>query len=343
MALGAQEPVYFKEAPLPWWRPKGELLVEAERLPPLDEDENGGTSVDRIRSLLQLDWSPVRGSWTGELSVRAAIGSDGNRLNLLRYDQRPSNGVWLHRASVSYRAADEGRFGTLTLGLQGNPLLSQESLWDHDLGVLGVGGRMALRSEGRGLLEAGLRGVAGRVRTFPEGGAELAALQGVVRMETGPVQWTLHAGRWVLHWDAGEHRFQALDPGPQAARVSTRFDTAGGAVAGAAGWPWELKAFVQRNVETRGTGGEGQLWLGPMERRYRPRFGFILQRYAATGTAPLINGDEWWFTRAAKGPRVVMTLPLPRGLRITLHHLEHRLDGERRPVRRTGLVLSWRF
>ncbi len=279
LALGAQEPIYFQETARPWWRPQGELRLEADRLPPLDEGDGG--TILRVRSLVQLDWSKPWRSWSGDLALRAGVGSDGNQLNLPRYDQRPSNGVWLQRASITYQRQGEGGSGFLTAGLQGNPLLSQESLWDHDLAIFGVGVGLAARDEGRGLLEAGLRGIAGRVRTFPGGNVDLAAAQGVLRMETGPVQWTFHAGRWDLRWDRGVHRFEAPDRRSGNARVHVRLDAAGFALAGGSVWPWEVKAAVQRNTATGETGGEGQLWLGPLVRHYWPRLGLIQQRFAA--------------------------------------------------------------
>jgi hypothetical protein len=339
LALGAQEPSYFTEAAASPWRPSGELRLELDRLPSIEADS--GETDHRFRALLQAGWTAdwLRGRW--DLAVRGALGSDGNQRNILRYDQHPSNGAWLHRASVRFETNREQGFASITAGLQDNALLAQESLWDRDLGVLGLGLRAAFRNEGRGLAEAGLRAVAGRVRTFPGAAVDLRAVQAVVRGENDAVAWSAHAAWWEIRWDAGEHRFAPVrGPG---ARQALRFEALGAGLAGHQGWGWELRAYAHRNRSTGGTGTEIQAWLGPVRRPLRPRLGLVHQRYGETGTAPPVNGDEWWFVRGARGPRAILQLPFRGGWLASLSHLAHRRDGEAEALPRTVLSLTCRF
>lgn len=338
---GQEAPAYFTETAPPWWQPQGQLLLVAERIPAVPDP--AGSAVRRVRSQLHLGWREAWGSVEGELAIRSALGSDGNAMNVFRYDHQPSNGSWLQRASLRFQAARPGGFGELVVGLQGNPLLSQESLWDHDLAVTGVGFRTAFRNEERDLQEAGLRGVAGRVRTFPNAAADLAALQGVLRVGAGGLDWTAHLSRWELRWDRGVHRFGAVPGREGEARQVQKLDAVGAAVERPGDWPWEMRGIQHRDPESGETGGEIQVWLGPRLRRWRPRLGLILQRFALSGTFMPLNGDEWWFTRGARGPRLILTLPMPGKVLLTLSHLEQTRDDLDFPVKRTALSARLNF
>jgi hypothetical protein len=341
LALGAQEPVYFKEPELPWWKPQGVLLLEVERLPSLDDDFV--QNATRERALLELAWVRPWSCFTGEVALRGALGSDGNRFNLARYDQRPSNGAWLQRALLRADFRAPRGSASITVGLQGNPLLSQESLWDHDLTLAGLGGGAAYRDEAKGIRELGVRVVAGRVRTFPRQAVDLRAAQAVLKVETGPVDWFVHLDRWEIRWDRGDERFEALPGAWATVRQSLRLDTLGLGASSLGGLPWELRGCVHRNAATGETGGEWQAWLGPIAHPFRPRLGHVYQRLSATGTAFATGSDDWWFVGASRGTRWVVQLPLRHRLRLTLSHLLHRTDFSPRTSRRTGLALEWRF
>jgi hypothetical protein len=339
LTLRAQEPVYFQEPERSPWRPEGELLLELDRLPGIEAVP--GDMDQRLRARLQVGWSRewLRCRW--DLAVQSATGSDGNQLNILRYDQRPSNGTWLHRASFRFEANRERGFASVTAGLQGNDLLSQESLWDRDLGVLGLGARAAFRNEAEGILELGVRAIAGRVRTFPAAHVDIRAVQAVYRGEGEGLDWFLHAGSWHIRWDAGEHRFAPVHgSGP---RQAMHFETMGAGIAGRAGWGWELRGHTQRNRDNGDTGTELQAWLGPARRILRPRIGFIHQRYGEAGTPAPVNGDAWWFVRGAAGHRAVVLLPLPGGWQTSLSHLTHRRSGAAKALPRTVLGLMLQF
>lgn len=341
LALGAQEPAYFQEAERPWWRPQGTLHLDVERLPSLRDDYVQDDT--RVRTLLDLGWSRSWKAITAEVAVRGAVGSDGNAGNLDRYDQRPSNGAWLQRASLRVEALREHTAASLTLGLQGNPLLSSEALWDRDLALNGTGVRAGYRDDGRGLLEAGVRGVMGWVRTFPDQAVWVRAAQALLRLEAGGAEWLLHVDRWEVRWDAGDERFEPLPGGAALRRQMVRLDVAGLGVSGGADLPWSVGATLQRNAITRETGTEVQAWLGPQARPFRPRVGLIHQRLAATGTAFATGGDDWWFVGASRGSRWVAQLPLRRGMRLALAQLFHRTDADPRTSKRTSLSLEWRF
>jgi hypothetical protein len=350
LGLWAQEPAYFPEPAQAWWRPEGQFRLEAERLPSLTDPASG--TEDRLRSLATLSWTRAWSHWTGSLAVRGSAGSDGNRFNPLRYDQSPSNGAWLHRASLEGQRTRDRTFVSLTLGLQENPLVAQASLWDADLSVLGAGFRAGVRREDLGLVEAGLRGIAGEVRTFPGAGVKVGAVQAVLRMEAGAAAWTVHAGRWQIRWRAGDHRFlppRAKGAGPgtgppgSGEAVTTRYDAAGARFALEGGLPLEFVVYGQRNADTSETGHEVQAWIGPRQRLWVPRLGLVLQRLGRTGAAAPVNGDEWWFTVDARGPRVLVTLALPRRWTVTASHMEQRPNGGGALAKRTSLGLAWRF
>lgn len=339
--IESQVPAYFPETTRPWWIPGGELSGDAERIPAVPDPQ--GPTATRARALLQVGWLVDWGFVEVELAFRSAIGSDGNALDPLRYDQRPSNGSWLQRASLRFQIAREGGFGDLALGLQGNPLISQESLWDRDLAINGVSFRAAFRKDEFGIQEAGIRAVAGRVRTFPGAETDLMAAEGVFRIGIGGLDWTAHAGRWELRWDRGIHRFDALPGQADSLRQVQRMDTVGIGVRSIGVWPWEVRGIHHRNPATTETGGELQAWFGARTRLWRPQIGVILQRIAPTGTFAPLNGDEWWFIRGARGPRYILVIPMPNGWRLTLSHLEQKRDGDAAPVRRTTLSVLWQF
>lgn len=332
---------YFPETTHSWWLPRGELLLEAERIPAVPDPE--GPTATRTRALLQVGWLADWRFMEGEFAFRSAIGSDGNALNPLRYDQRPSNGTWLQRASLRFQIARERGFGSLVLGLQGNPLITRENLWDHDLAINGVGLGAAFRWDETGVQEAGIRAVAGHVRTFPGEDADLVAIQGVFRIGIGGFDWTAHLDHWEVRWDRGLHRFEALPGQENFQRQVQRMDAIGIGVRNTGAWPWELRGIHHRNPATQETGGELQAWFGARTKAWRPQVGITLQRFAPTGTFAPLNGDEWWFVRGARGPRYVLVLPMPNRLRFTLSHVEQQRDGDPYPVRRTTLAVLWQF
>ena len=56
-----------------------------------------------------------------------------------------------------------------------------------------------------------------------------------------------------------------------------------------------------------------------------------------------MNGDEWWYYRKARGPRLDVSLPLPGNWVATVVVLRQRFDGAKYDVTRTMLVLTKRF
>lgn len=305
LSLAAQD-VYFKETPANPWVPAWELTLRADRI---GWPEEGKSLVERESARLRLKWVWEGGPWSGSLATWAAVGSDGNQFNTLRYDQQPSNGARLDAAWIQVRGASDRGFVELRLGHQENPLLTQESLWDKDLRITGASLRAAFRNET--IQELGLRVSAGRVRTLVDGNVALAAAQAVAQFDTGPVTWTAHGGRWVLRWDTSDHRERKL-PG---ALTGTRQELIQDVVGAGATWhmtvPLELKAIRHRDPEYRDEGAEFQAWLGGRKRPWWPQVGYIWQRYEARGTLFPVNGDDWWFIANARGPRYELALPLP--------------------------------
>lgn len=317
MALAGQE-AYFKETPASAWVPAWELTLRGDRI---DVPEEGRRLLERSSVRLRLRWTWEEGPWSAALGSWSALGSDPNRLNVERYDQQPSNGTRLDAAWVQARGASDLGFVELRLGHQENPLLSQESLWDKDLRITGATLRAAFRGES--LQELGVRATAGRVATLQDGNVVLAAAQAVVRVDTGPLTWTAHAGRWRLRWDATAHRERGL-PGSTDLRPELAQDVLGAAVTWHGVLPVELKAIRHRDPDTKQEGAEFQAWLGSRNRPWWPQVGYVWQRFEARGTFTPLNGDDWWFIANARGPRYEAALPLPRKWLLVATYLRHR-------------------
>lgn len=317
LPLAAQD-VYFKEAPANPWLPAWELTLRADRI---DEPAMHRRLVERESARLRLKWTWEAGPWSGTLGTWSALGSDSNALNIWRYDQQPSDGTRLDAAWVQVRGANEAGLVELRLGHQENPLLTQESLWDKDLRVTGASLRAAFRNET--FQELGIRGVAGRVRTLPDGNVMLAAAQLVARFDTGPVSWTAHAGRWMLRWDASDHRELELPGGV----VRTRQELSQDVLGAGATWhmivPLEVKAIHHRDPESREKGAEFQAWIGSRNRPWWPQIGYVWQRFEPRGTFHAVNGDDWWFMTNARGPRYEVALPLPGKWMLVATYLRH--------------------
>jgi len=332
-------------APLPpeasgAWRPAWELTLRGDRLSdPGYEPE----SFRRAQLQLRLRWTWETGNLRLEAGTRSALGSDGNRLNADRWDQQPSNGSQVDLAKGTWTGLSERAFGSLTLGFQENGLLAPQALWDPDLRFLGAGGRFGLRSPGGLVQEAGFRVAAGRVRDVLGGRVNLLAGQLVLKLDTGPWSWTAHADRWGLAWDAGSERLRALPGHDPAARQRMTVEAAGASGAWHTVLPLEVGWSGSRNRETGETAEEAVLALGSRQRVYWPQLAFTWQRLSSTGTLYPVNGDEWWFYRRARGPRVDLSLPLPGRWIATLVVLRQRSEGDDYLITRTMAVLQKRF
>lgn len=337
LAASAQEAAPFASASRDPWLPQAEWVVRGDRL----EDPEDG--FRRASVQLRLRWSLDLDGLHLEAGSRSALGSDGNRLNPPRWDQQPSNGTQLDVARGEFTWVSERAFATASLGFQQNHLLASEAIWDRDLRLLGAGGRLGFRSGGGLVQEAGIRGVAGRVRTILGGRVDLAAAQAVLKLDTGAWSWTAHLGRWVLDWDPGVERLRRLPGHDPLARQEMTLDAAGAAVTWHARLPVELHWFGTRNPATDDSSEEVQAVIGSRARRYWPQLILTWQRLSATGVLYPVNGDEWWFYRRARGPRVDLALPLPGRWVASLTLLRQTADGETYAVRRQMVVLTRRF
>ena len=340
--LLAQSPEYFADEAPPWWQPKWELKLQGDRITtPLAYD--GYSELNRGDGQLCLRWEGGNDSIGYQVGLRAATGTDGNRANIPRWDQQPSNGTQLDVAHVDIKGASEHGFAELRLGFQDNPLLSPEGLWDRDLRFLGGGLRLGLRDPGGLVQEAGVRIAAGRVRLVQMGDVDLAAAQAVVKLETGPLSWTTHVGRWDLRWDRGFARRRPVPGHELVARQKLTMDAGGLGVRWNLTVPIEVQAFVQRNVDTREDGAEYQFSLGGLERPFWPRFSYIWQRFDRTGTLYPVNTDQWWFYQNARGPRYEASLPLPARWLLSAVYLRHQTYGAEYPAERRIITLTKRF
>lgn len=340
--LGAfgQEAEPFEPERRPWWQPSWEVVLRGDRL------EDPGTPSEafrRVQSQLRLRWAWEREDLRLTAGLRAAMGSDGNRFNAPRWDQQPSNGTQVDVFHGSYGWVSARSFGTLTLGFQENGLVTSQALWDRNLRLLGAGGRLGFRSTDGLVQEAGLRAVAGRVRNVLGGRGDLAAAQAVLEADTGPWSWGAHAGRWRLAWDPGAERLRRVPGHDPLARQEMTVDAGGLSATWHSRFPLEARWFQSRNTETGETSEEVQLIAGGRERLYWPQLSFTWQRLSSTGTLYPVNGDEWWFYRNAKGPRLDLAVPLPGQWVAALAHMRQTFGSESYRVTRTLLVLTKRF
>lgn len=338
LPLLAQEAQFFPEESSSAWLPSWELTLRADRT---SIRFPSAWDIDRSWARLRLRWTHEGERWSVGLGTRSSVGTDGNRFNTVRYDQQPSNGTQLDQAWLSLQGQGQHSFGELKVGLQENPLLSQESIWDPDLRLKGISLRAALRNDH--VQEFGLRATLGRVRTLPGGRVDLAAAQMVLKLDTGPFSWLAHGGRWRLDFDASDHRERAVPGVSPELRQRLTLDTLGGAWIWNAAFPVELRAIHQKNPDTHESGGEYQAWLGSRNKVWWPQFGYIWQRYDHTGTLYPVGGDDWWFMWNARGPRYEAALPLPGTWLLTATYLRHQWYGHPLPVERRFVSLRKRF
>lgn len=325
-----------------WWVPRTELRLRLDRI---TEADQGG--VERVSSQLRVRWEGQgAGGWepfTYAGGFRSALGSDGNRLNLRRWDQQPSNGTQLDVARIGIAGRSERTFGEAHLGFQENRLIAPEALWDRDLRFLGLGLRAGLRDREGWIPELGLRMAAGRVRTLQGGNLDLAAGQIVLKLETGPVSWTAHGGRWEITWDRGFARTRPVPGHAAEPRQRLQLDAYGASATWNAGLPVEVRAFGQRNRETGEPGAETQFLVGSLERPFWPRLSVTWQRLSRTGTLYPVNGDQWWFYWNARGPRYEIALPLRDRWFVALVFLRHQDYGEPYSAERRMVTVTKRF
>lgn len=337
--LCAQEAAFPEKASSPW-APAWELTLRGDRIDWLGP---GAHQEQRGSARLRLRWEWESGAWSGALGSWAAVGTDSNDRNQDWYDHQPSNGARLDAAWIQFAARGPSGFFELKAGHQENPLLAQESFWDRDLRLTGASLRLAWRSEH--VPELGLRLAGGRVRTLIDGDVALAAAQLVARLETGPLAWTAHAGRWSLRWDASAHRERPLGYvyyGNE--RQKLDLDVAGLGVAWHGLLPVELKGVVHRDPDSRQDGAEFQAWIGSRSRRWWPQVGYVWQRFEARGTLPPVNGDDWWFVADARGPRWEAALALPGRWLLVATYVRHaRYAAYTYPVDRRLLQAIKRF
>ncbi|MBK8727527.1 MAG: hypothetical protein IPL96_16180 [Holophagaceae bacterium] len=349
-ALAAQQPQYFKEEKTPWWKPKAELEIVHDRT---EFDPYARKPIERTLSRLRLRWEVGTDSDWWQLRAGSAhrAGSDGNRNNLARFDNETSSGSNLDLAELRLRALSAQGGAELHAGLGENGLLTQESLFDPDLRILGVGGRAFWRHEASGLEELGLRGESGKIQLIHGGEVKLTAFQGVLRFATGPITWTVHGGPWKLEarqQDAAAFRRQnPAGVGGSYPNPTFRFDTLGAGLLWGGDIPLELKALRHKNKDTGERGEELQVWLGSSTRPYWPRVGYIRQLLPATGALASINGDLWWHHANADGERYVVQLPLPQKWTLSFTRVDQRRRGVAPPAtvgfKRSMVGLSKRF
>jgi len=335
-ALLGQDAQPFAEAKADPWRPAWELRLGADEL----RNPEGAAGFRRAGAQLRLRWNVDWGPLRVDAGTRSALGSDGNRFNAPRWDQQPANGTQADVLQAALAGAGARAFGTVRLGLQPNGLLVSEAMWDRDLRFTGAGASAGLR--GDALQEAGVRVAAGRVRTVLGGRTDLAAGQAVLKLDTGAFSWTAHAGRWQLAWDAGGFRRHAL-PGSSGGRQRLTLDAAGATGTWNGPLPLEARWFACRNRATREGSEEVQLSAGSRERVGWPQVSWTWQRLSATGTLYPVNGDGWWFYRAARGPRLEAALPLPGRWLLAVAVVRQTADGEDYAVTRRMITLTKRF
>jgi hypothetical protein len=336
----AQEPAPFPEERANPWQPAWELTARADQVASTGDDSE---NFRRAGLQLRLRWAEDWRFLHLEAGTRSAIGSDSNQLNVPRWDQQPSNGSQLDMARVDLTGVTGRTFGTLRLGFQDNPLLASQTVWDRKLRFLGAGASGGFRGAGALLQEAGFRVAAGRVRTILGGDVDLVAGQLVLKVDTGPFSWTAQAARWNLTWKTGPERLTPLPGFRAAARQRIDLDNVGVSGTWNSIFPVEARWSGYRNRGTSQDSEEFQVLFGSRERPWWPQVVYTWQRLSSTGTLYPVNGDEWWFYRGARGPRVDLSLPFPGRWVATVTYMRQRADWETYPVERRQLTILKRF
>ena len=334
----AQEALPFPEDRPSPWLPAWELSLRGDRI----SGPVSGLPIQREDLALRLRWTAQRGPWRAVAGTRSALGSDGDRLNGVRWDQQPSNGTRLDLARLELTGVTPRTFGALNLGFQESGLLAGPGLWDRDLRFLGAGASAGGRTDGP-LQEASLRAAAGRVRTLLGGDLDLAAGQAVLKLDTGPWSWTAYGGLWQISWKAGPERLQALPGHAGDPRQRLRLAAWGAETRWNHPVPLEARWSAARNPATGERSEAFQVLAGSREWTWRPQLGLTWQRLSATGTLYPVNGDDWWFYRSAQGTRLDLALPLPGRWLLGLACLRQREDGETYVVERRTVQVMKRF
>ncbi len=319
---------YFKEPERKWWLPTWELNGWHD-----DVDRGPGKpAIIRDRSRLRLRWQI--GADDGWVQFRAGsahyAGSDGNRNNLLRFDNEPSNGTRLDLADLRIQGMGTKGGGELHGGLVENGLISTESLWDPDLRVIGGFGRVFFRTPEANIEELGIRATAGDVRLLEGGRVNITAIQGIAKFSAGAASLTFFGGPWSLkarQEDLLKFRRQNPLPNSEYPDQATKFSlmTYGIAITSGDVIPFEIKAQRHTNRDTQEKGGELQIFIGSRTRKWFPQVGWVRQVLAPTSQLGSVNGDLWWFHAAADGSRYIFALPLPQKWLFQYSYLDQRL------------------
>ena len=333
-SLLAQD-TFFKEPERKWWLPSWELNGWHE-----DIDRGPGKpAIIRDRARLRLRWQ--MGEDDGWVQLRAGsahyAGSDGNKFNLARFDNEPSNGSRLDLADLRIQGLGAKGGAEIHAGLVENGLISTESLWDPDLRIIGGFGRAFFRSSEGLFDEIGIRATVGNARLLEGGRVDLTAVQGVAKFTTGQVSWTFFGGPWNLRarqQDLAKFHRQNPLTDPEYNDVATDFSlmTYGAGISSSTGFPFEIKALRHTNRSTKEVGGELQVFLGSRTRKWSPQIGWVRQNMAPSSQLASINGDLWWFHANADGNRYIAALPLPKKWLVQYSYLNQRLRSAQDPL-----------
>lgn len=344
-SLLAQD-TYFKEPERKWWLPTWELNGWHD-----DVDRGPGKSAivrDRLR--LRLRWQI--GEDDGWIQFRAGsasyLGSDGNRFNLSRFDNEPSNGSLLDLAEIRIQGLGAKGGAEVHGGLVENGLISTESLWDPDLRIIGGFGRAFFRSPEGVFDEIGIRATVGDARLLEGGRVAVTAVQGVAKFTTGPMSWTFFGGPWNMkarQQDLAKfHRQNPLtDPEYYDVAINFPLTTYGAVISNSTAFPFEIKAQQHTNRNTHDKGGEFQIFLGSRTRKWIPQIGWVRQIMGLTSQLASVNGDIWWFHANADGYRYVAALPMPKKWLIQGSYINQRLRGAKDPVKMYRVDVFKRF
>ncbi|MBI3129735.1 MAG: hypothetical protein HYZ13_00110 [Acidobacteria bacterium] len=347
--LGAQEAPFQEDEPSPWI-PAWEFKAQREHFRLRTEE------IWRTRSQLRLKWKiEGEGPFSLELGSAHALGTDRNATNLPWFDDSASRGTWLDVAALRWRHLGSSTKATVEAGLVESPLLLSEAAWDPILRVIGAGGQVAWVGDGL-VEEASLRAVAGQVRLIAGGRVGIKGAQGVLRLATGPIQWTTFLGALDLEpRQADAPGFLRQNPGAASsggggygtgagyATLTFKYTFYGLGVGSQGPFPFDLKAQRLVHRETKQVGEEFQAWVGSPRRTWWPQAGYVRQRLDPYGALASVNGDQWWFHANADGQRYALALNLPRRWRLEASVVDQVRRGTTFVVRRGVLGVLKRF
>lgn len=310
---------------------EGDLLIRYDNISSL----TGSGNIDRVRAWLRPGFHLAPASWA-RLEARGsfALGTDGNRQSILRFDNFHS-----HDASVDrLYLAVKGRGFEFGAGKFAMPLQVSEMIWDHDIQPSGLYA---------GYRRAGIS-LTGGVFYRSHIHHDRSTIAG------GQIAFRHNSqGAWTALATAGYMAFNALEqfqPGMARQnrtmleggrlRYQSDFELANGQFRiehhGSARWPLAIESTLVYNfgADDKGSAVEMYAEVGKLEKRGDLRFTVALQTVGQDAVVGAFTSDDWWYHSDHRGTRVTAAYSLHPRIYLSVNGLVQRRSGAADWVRR---------